>query len=126
MIGFPNFASYQRGLRLREANNQLAQTLQNIAARATNENRALNVVFLPGDATGADVNVTDTAGNLVSSIILEGNTLIDTVTGATSNTVTFNVRGQLKGINDTVVLTTQLGDSSGTVRLLTTGKTVVQ
>ena len=120
-IGIPNFASYQRSLRLREANNGLAQALQLAASQASNEGREVKVQFLLNAAAGPDLRL-EAGGTTLNEIALEGDAMI---VSASSPSVFFNVRGRPRN-TDTIVLTTKLGDSSGTVRLLTTGKTVVQ
>ena len=124
-IGFPNFAAYQRSLRLREANNQIAQLFQESAARAINESREVEVKFLLNDPAGPDLRVK--VNGVSDDIKLEGDTLLESanVGGTPLGKVTFNARGRPSNTG-TLVLQSKLGGSSGTVRLLTTGKTVIQ
>lgn len=127
-IGFPNFAAYQRSLRLREANNQIAQLFQDSAARAINKSREVEVQFLLNNPAGPDLRVkVNGVPSDITDITLEGETLIEsaTVGGTPLGKVTFNARGRTSNTG-TLVLQSKLGGSSGTVRLLTTGKTVIQ
>jgi prepilin-type N-terminal cleavage/methylation domain-containing protein len=124
-IGFPQYAAYQRGLVMRDVSNQIAQLLRETGARAKSETRALTINFLLNRADGDDFTIS--SGTTSSNVRLERDASISSVlmNGLAKTSVTFDVRGRPNNTKP-VVIRAVFADRSAQVRLLTTGKTVVQ
>jgi type II secretory pathway pseudopilin PulG len=125
-IGFPQYAAYQRGLVMRDVSNQIAQTLRETGARAKAETRAFTVNFLLNQPEGADIRINWTVDGLAksSTVKLERDASITSIDGGLTS-VAFDVRGRPNNTR-AVVIRSAFADRSATVRLLTTGKTVIQ
>jgi prepilin-type N-terminal cleavage/methylation domain-containing protein len=119
-IGFPQYAAYQRGLVMRDVSNQIAQSLRETGARAKAETTALTVNFRLNQPEGDDLTFSD---GKTPPVKLEGNASITAIDGGTS--VEFDVRGRPSNTKPIVIHAT-FADRTATVRLLTTGKTVIQ
>ncbi len=124
-IGFPQYAAYQRGLVMRDVSNQIAQLLRETGARAKSETRALTINFLLNRADGDDFTIS--SGTSSSNVRLERDASIDSVlmNGLAKTSVTFDVRGRPNNTKP-VVIRAVFADRKAQVRLLTTGKTVIQ
>jgi prepilin-type N-terminal cleavage/methylation domain-containing protein len=126
-IGVANYNSYARSVRFREVNNRIAQLFQDTSARAINRSAEFTMTFTLNQAAGADITVT--GGGDSETISLESDAELTSVKykSKTANTTSlvFDTRGRTKD-PDTLVVSTQLGSLTGTVRLLATGKTVIQ
>lgn len=126
-IGVVNYNSYARSVRFKEVNNRIAQLFQDTSARAINHSAELTMTFTLNQAAGVDITVT---GDKISeSISLESDAELTSVKYKTKTTnvtsLEFDSRGRTTD-PDTLVVSTQLGSLTGTVRLLATGKTVIQ
>ena len=124
-IGFPQYAAYQRGLVMRDVSNQIAQLLRETGARAKAETTALTVNFLLNRADGDDFTVS--SGTATNSVRLERDASLKSVlmAGLPRTSVTFDVRGRPNNPAP-IVIDAIFGDRQARVRLLTTGKTVIQ
>lgn len=125
-IGTPKLMSYQRSVALKEARNQVVQTLRNASGRAIIDSASQTVTFSLNQGGGADLSVA--AGGVTNSTIkLERDAAISAVTsnGTNVTTVIFDVRGRPNN-SAPLLITTVLSDQSGQVRLLPTGKTVIK
>jgi prepilin-type N-terminal cleavage/methylation domain-containing protein len=124
-IGFPQYAAYQQGLVMREVGNQIAQLLRDTGARAKSETTALTVNFLLDRAEGDDISIS--SGSATNTVRLERDASISSVTMAEApkTSVTFDVRGRPNN-TEVIVIDAVFGDRKTQVRLLTTGKTVLQ
>ncbi len=124
-IASPIFSGYQQGLRMREVNNAVAQTLQEVAACALRSNTSITVTFTLNSAAALSVP----SGCLAQTFALENNAKITSVTSnsvaLSPLSVVFTARGW-PNVNAPVVIATQLGSRTGTIRLLLSGKTVIQ
>jgi prepilin-type N-terminal cleavage/methylation domain-containing protein len=125
-IGFPQYAAYQRGLVMRDVSNQIAQSLRETGARAKAETTALTVNFQLGDPEGDDITISD-GKTATKSVKLERDaSLLSVLMGGVPRTsVTFDVRGRPNNPAP-IVIAAVFADRTATVRLLTTGKTVIQ
>jgi prepilin-type N-terminal cleavage/methylation domain-containing protein len=121
-IGFPQYAAYQRGIVMRDVSNQIAQLLRETGARAKAETTKLTVNFQLGDPEGDDITISD-GKTATKSVKLERNASITSIDGGTS--VEFDVRGRPSNTKP-IVIHAAFADRTATVRLLTTGKTVIQ
>jgi prepilin-type N-terminal cleavage/methylation domain-containing protein len=130
-IGAANYNVYARSVRMKEVSNQIAQLFQETSARAINRGTILKIDFILNQEAGADLTVI--GGGPDQDISLESDaelTAVNDDSGARSS-IMFNARGQRirsDGTPDasTLVVKTQLGTLTRTVRLLVTGKTVIQ
>jgi prepilin-type N-terminal cleavage/methylation domain-containing protein len=124
-IGFPQYAAYQRGLVMRDVSNQIAQLLRETGARAKSETRALTVNFLLDRPDGDDFTIS--SGTASSNVRLERDASISSVlmNGLAKTSVTFDVRGRPNNTKP-VIIQAVFADRNVQVRLLTTGKTVIQ
>jgi prepilin-type N-terminal cleavage/methylation domain-containing protein len=126
-IGVANYNSYARSVRFREVNNRIAQLFQDTSARAINRSAEFTMTFTLNQAAGADITVTGDGKS--ETISLESDAELTSVKykSKTANTTSlvFDTRGRTTD-PDTLVVSTQLGSLTGTVRLLATGKTVIQ
>jgi prepilin-type N-terminal cleavage/methylation domain-containing protein len=130
-IGAANYNAYARSVRMKEVSNQIAQLFQETSARAINRGTSLRIEFKLNQEAGADLTVS--GGGPDQEISLESEaelTAVNDGAGARSS-ITFNARGQrikIDGTPDasTLVVNSQLGTLTRTVRLLVTGKTVIQ
>jgi prepilin-type N-terminal cleavage/methylation domain-containing protein len=126
-IGVANYNSYARSVRFREVNNRIAQLFQDTSARAINRSEKFTMTFTLNQAAGADITVTGDKSS--ETISLESDAELTSVKykNKTTNTTSlvFDTRGRTTD-PDTLVVSTQLGSLTGTVRLLATGKTVIQ
>lgn len=124
-IGFPQYAAYQRGLVMRDVSNQIAQLLRETGARAKSETRALRVDFLLDRPDGDDFTIS--SGTTSSNVRLERDASIRSVlmNGVAKTSVTFDVRGRPNNTKP-VVIQAVFADRNAQVRLLITGKTVIQ
>jgi prepilin-type N-terminal cleavage/methylation domain-containing protein len=124
-IGFPQYAAYQRGLVMRDVSNQIAQLLRETGARAKSETRALTVNFLLDRPDGDDFTIS--SGTTSNNVRLERDASISSVlmNGLVKTSVTFDVRGRPNNTKP-VVIQAVFADRNVQVRLLTTGKTVIQ
>jgi prepilin-type N-terminal cleavage/methylation domain-containing protein len=124
-IGVANYASYARSVRFREINNRVAQLFQDTAARAVNRGKAFTISFNLNQSTGADMTVTGDGTS--ETIMLENDAELTSVTNAIGNRTSFafDARGR-SNEPSTLVVSTKLGSFTGKVRLLVTGKTVIQ
>jgi prepilin-type N-terminal cleavage/methylation domain-containing protein len=126
-IGVANYNSYARSVRFREVNNRIAQLFQDTSARAINLSKQFTITFTLNQAAGADITVTGDGKS--ETISLESDAELTSVKykNKTTNTTSlvFDTRGRTTD-PDTLVVSTQLGSLTGTVRLLATGKTVIQ
>ncbi len=125
-IGFANYAAYARSVRMREVNNQIAQLFQDTSVRAINRGKSFTINFALNQTTGVDLTVI--GDGETRTIALEDDAALTSVNDKVSarSSVTFNARGRREGNPSTLIVGTQLGALTGTVRLLLTGKTVVQ
>ena len=126
-IGVANYNSYARSVRFREVNNRIAQLFQDTSARAINRSTKFTMTFTLNQVAGADITVT---GDGVSETIsLESDAELTSVKYKTKTanvtSLEFDARGRTSD-PDSLVVGTQLGSLTGTVRLLATGKTVIQ
>jgi prepilin-type N-terminal cleavage/methylation domain-containing protein len=105
--------------------NQIAQLLRDTGARAKAETTALTVNFLLNRPDGDDFTIS--SGATSSTLKLESDASITSVemNGLAKTSVTFDVRGRPNNTK-AVVIQAAFQDRNATVRLLTTGKTVVQ
>ena len=132
-IGIFNYNTYARSVRMKEVGNQIAQLFQETSARAINRGTSFTIDFKLNQKAGADLTVTGDGTS--QDISLESDaelTAISDSAGARSS-ITLNARGRrVKSDTDptpdlsTLVIKSQLGTLSKTVRLLVTGKTVIQ
>jgi type IV fimbrial biogenesis protein FimU len=126
-IGVFNYNAYARSVRFREVNNRIAQLFQDTSARAINRSKKLTITFTLNQAAGADITVNGD-GN-PETISLESDAELISVKYKTKTinitSLEFDARGRTSD-PDTLVVSTQLGSLTGTVRLLATGKTVIQ
>jgi prepilin-type N-terminal cleavage/methylation domain-containing protein len=124
-IGVLNYNNYNRTLQLREVNNSIAQLFQDTAARAINRNTSFTITFNLNQIGGADMSITGDGSS--ESFKLEADASITSVQvkGLNQSSIEFNTRGRPSNA-DALVLKTSMGNLTGTVRLLNTGKTVVQ
>jgi prepilin-type N-terminal cleavage/methylation domain-containing protein len=126
-IGVANYNSYARSVRFREVNNRIAQLFQDTSARAINRSAEFTMTFTLNQAGGADITVTGDGKS--ETISLESDAELTSVKykSKTANitSLVFDTRGRTTD-PDTLVVSTQLGSLTGTVRLLATGKTVIQ
>jgi prepilin-type N-terminal cleavage/methylation domain-containing protein len=124
-IGIANYNAYARSLRLREVNNRIAQLFQETSSRAINLGEAFTITFAINQAAGTDLTIT--GDGATETIALENDTELTSVQDKVGNrsSITFDARGR-RNDPSTLILSTKLGALTGTVRLLATGKTVVQ
>ncbi len=126
-IGVANYNSYARSVRFREVNNRIAQLFQDTSARAINLSKKFTVTFTLNQTAGADITVT--GDGKIESISLESDAELTSVKYKTKTTnvtsLEFDTRGRTTN-PDSLVVGTQMGSLTGTVRLLATGKTVIQ
>jgi prepilin-type N-terminal cleavage/methylation domain-containing protein len=126
-IGVANYNSYARSVRFREVNNRIAQLFQDTSARAINLSKKFTVTFTLNQTTGADITVT--GDGKIETISLESDAELTSVKYKTKTTnvtsLEFDTRGRTTN-PDSLVVGTQMGSLTGTVRLLATGKTVIQ
>ena len=132
-IGVANYNAYARSVRMKEVGNQIAQLFQETSARAINRGTSFTIDFKLNQEAGADLTVTGDGTS--QDISLESDaelTAISDSVGARSS-ITFNARGRrIKSDTDptpdlsTLVIKAQLAALNKTVRLLVTGKTVIQ
>ena len=125
-IGFPQYAAYQRGIIMRDVSNQIAQLLRETGARAKSETRALTINFLLKSADGDDFTISD-GKTPAKTVRLERDASIDSVlmNGLAKTSVTFDVRGRPNNTKP-VIIYAVFADRKAQVRLLITGKTVIQ
>jgi prepilin-type N-terminal cleavage/methylation domain-containing protein len=133
-IGAANYNAYARSVRMKEVSNRIAQLFQDTSARAINRGTTFTIDFYLNQTSGIDLTVSGDKDS--QDISLEGDAELTTVTdpaGAPRSSVTFNARGRrIQSPTDstpdasTIILNAQLGTLSRTVRLLGTGKTVIQ
>jgi prepilin-type N-terminal cleavage/methylation domain-containing protein len=125
-IGFPQYAAYQRGLVMRDVSNQIAQLLRETGARAKSETRALTINFLLDRPDGDDFTISD-GKTPAKTVRLERDASIHSVLmdDVAKTSVTFDVRGRPNNTKP-VVIQAVFADRNVLVRLLTTGKTVIQ
>ena len=125
-IGVPQYAGYQRGLVMRDVSNQIAQLLRDTGARAKAETTALTVNFLLDRADGDDLTISD-GKTATKTIRLERDASLRSVSMGDKprTSVTFDVRGRPNNPAP-IVIDAIFGDKSSKIRLLTTGKTVIQ
>jgi prepilin-type N-terminal cleavage/methylation domain-containing protein len=124
-IGVFNYNAYARSVRMREVNNRVAQLFQETSTRAINRGKAYAITFTLNQTAGQDITIT---GEKTETVSLEADAEITSVKYAGGSNVTsldFDARGN-RTDPSTVVVSTKLGDLTGTVRLLVTGKTVLQ
>jgi prepilin-type N-terminal cleavage/methylation domain-containing protein len=124
-IGFPQYAAYQRGLVMRDVSNQIAQLLRETGARAKAETTALTVNFLLDRGDGDDFTIS--SGAQSRNVRLERDASLRAVVmgGSARTSVTFDVRGRPNN-SAPIVIDAVFADRNAKVRLLTTGKTVIQ
>ena len=123
-IGFPQYAAYQRGIVMRDVSNQIAQLLRDTGARAKAEATELTVHFLLNRGDGDDLTLSSGNPAVVDRIKLERDASITAIDdGQTS--VVFNVRGRPNNTK-ALVIHAAFADRTAQIRLLTTGKTVIQ
>lgn len=126
-LATPQFLAYQRAVQMREVNNAVAQTLQDASSSALRSNAAYTVAFNLNQANGAAISIT-TAGT-TQTVTLEGNATITSVTSGgvalSPAQVVFTARGW-PNLSAPVIVTTALGNRTGTIKLLLTGKPVIQ
>jgi prepilin-type N-terminal cleavage/methylation domain-containing protein len=126
-IGVANYNSYARSVRFREVNNRIAQLFQDTSARAINRSAKFTMTFALNQAAGVDITVTGDGKsetiNLESDAELTSVKYKNKTTNVTS--LEFDARGRT-GDPNSLVVGTQMGSLTGTVRLLATGKTVIQ
>jgi prepilin-type N-terminal cleavage/methylation domain-containing protein len=126
-IGVANYNSYARSVRFREVNNRIAQLFQDTSARAINRSKSVTMTFMLNQTAGADITVT--GDDKSETISLEGDAELTSVKYKTKTTnitsLEFDARGRTSD-PDSLVVGTQMGSLTGTVRLLATGKTVIQ
>lgn len=124
-IGFPQYAAYQRGLVMRDVSNQIAQLLRETGARAKAETTAITVNFLLDRPDGDDFTIS--SGTVTKGVRLERDASLTSVlmAGLPRTSVTFDVRGRPNNPAP-IVIDAIFGDRQARVRLLTTGKTVMQ
>jgi prepilin-type N-terminal cleavage/methylation domain-containing protein len=124
-LAFPNLASYQRGVALKEARNQVVQTLRDAGARAIIDSAQQTVTFSLNQTTGADLTIT--AGGVSRTVSLERSAKLSSVTSNSTavTSVIFDVRGRPNN-SAPLLITTVLDDQSGEIRMLPTGKTVIK
>jgi prepilin-type N-terminal cleavage/methylation domain-containing protein len=126
-IGVANYNSYARSLRLREVNNQIAQLFQDTSAQAINRSSKFTMTFTLNQAAGADITVSGDGGS--ETISLESDAELTSVKYKTKTANVTNLEFDARGRTsdpDPLVVGTRLGSLTGTVRLLATGKTVIQ
>jgi prepilin-type N-terminal cleavage/methylation domain-containing protein len=125
-IGFPQYMAYQRGIIMRDVSNQIAQLLRDTGARAKAETTALTVNFLLDRPAGDDFTISD-GKTAAKTVRLERDASIDSVLmdSLAKTSVTFDVRGRPNNTK-AVVIRAVFADRKAQVRLLTTGKTVIQ
>jgi prepilin-type N-terminal cleavage/methylation domain-containing protein len=125
-IAAPNLGSYQRSVALKEARNQVVQTLRDASARAIIESAPQTVTFSLNEGSGHDLEVSS-GGVTNKTVNLERDAVLSLVTSnsVALTSVIFDVRGRPNN-SAPVVIATTLGDQSGQVRLLPTGKTVIR
>jgi type IV pilus assembly protein PilE len=123
-VGFPRLMAYQRSVNMNDVANSIAQNLRDLSSRAVNNSAAQTVTFVLNTAAGTDMNFT---GSKSESIALGQNAKLTSVKVGTTavTTVGFDVRGRPTNAA-TLVITVEFADQTRTIRLLPTGKTVVQ
>jgi prepilin-type N-terminal cleavage/methylation domain-containing protein len=124
-IGIVNYNNYARSIRIKEVSNSIAQLFQDTSARAINKGTAIKIGFSLNQTAGADMTITGDGSS--ETISLENDAEITSVQNSSGaqTSVTFKARGRMDS-GSTLVVTTQLGTQTRTVRLLITGKTVIQ
>jgi type IV pilus assembly protein PilE len=123
-IGFPNLMAYQRSVNMNEIANRVAQNFRDLSSRAVNNSAAQTVKFVLNAGAGADMEIT---GSTSENITLDRDAKFTAVkVGSTDvTTVGFDVRGRPTN-PATLVISVGFADQTRTIRLLPTGKTVVQ
>ena len=124
-IGFPQYAAYQRGVTMRDVSNQVAQLLRETGARAKAETTALTVNFLLDRPEGDDFTISSGTGSNAIKLEFDASLSSVVMSGVAKTSVTFDVRGRPNNTKPVLIRATYR-DRDATVRLLTTGKTVVQ
>jgi type IV pilus assembly protein PilA len=130
-VGIFNYNNYARSVRLHEVNNRIAQLFQETSARAINNGERFTIAFKLNQTTGTDLTVTSTGSTgiigVTENITLENDAELTSVKNKLGDTtsIDFDARGRTTDPS-TLVVSTQLGSLTGTVRLLVTGKTVIQ
>jgi prepilin-type N-terminal cleavage/methylation domain-containing protein len=125
-IGVFNYNTYAQSVRMREVSNRVAQLFQDTSARANNQGAQFTLSFNLNQAAGTDITLT--GYGKTETIALEGNAELTSVkyaSGSNVTTIVFDARGR-RTDPSTLLVGTKLGSLTGTVRLLVTGKTVVQ
>jgi type IV fimbrial biogenesis protein FimT len=126
-IATPTFLAYQTSTQMREVNNAVAQTLQDASSSALRSNTAYTVTFNLNAANGAGLSVT--SGGVTQTVKLEGDAKITSVISGgvalTPAQVVFTARGW-PNLSAPITITTQLKNRVGTIKLLLTGKAVIQ
>jgi prepilin-type N-terminal cleavage/methylation domain-containing protein len=125
-VGFPQYASYQRGIVMRDVSNQIAQLLRDSSTRAKAETTKFKLAFSLNRPEGDDITVSWTSNGLPKSnlVRLERDASITGIDDGLSF-IEFDARGR-PNTTKPVVIHAAFADRSATVRLLTTGKTVIQ
>jgi type IV fimbrial biogenesis protein FimT len=105
-IASPSLLAYQTSTQMREVNNAVAQTLQDASSSAMRSNTAYTVVFSLNSADGSDLTA---SGGVALS----------------PSEVVFTARGW-PNLSAPIVISTQIRNRVGTIKLLLTGKAVIQ
>jgi prepilin-type N-terminal cleavage/methylation domain-containing protein len=127
-IASPSLLAYQTSTQMREVNNAVAQTLQDASSSALRSNTAYTVVFSLNSAGGSDLTV-NSGGTTLQTVKLEGDGMITAVTSGgvalSPSEVVFTARGW-PNLSAPIVISTQIRNRIGTIKLLLTGKAVIQ
>jgi prepilin-type N-terminal cleavage/methylation domain-containing protein len=131
-IGVANYNSYARSVRMKEVSNRIAQLFQETSARAVNRGTSFTIDFKLNQEAGVDLTLSGDGTS--EDIRLENDAELTAVTDTAGvrSSITFNARGRRvksDGVTpdaSTLVVNAQLGTLTRTVRLLVTGKTVIQ
>jgi prepilin-type N-terminal cleavage/methylation domain-containing protein len=123
-IGYPKLLSYQRGMVFRDARNLVMQILRDASTQAIVTSTPQTVKFF-NQGVGSDITVT--ANGKTRAYFLEQNGRLSAfkASGVSLSTVIFDVRGRPNNTAP-LVMTVNIAEFSGNVRLLPTGKTVMK
>jgi prepilin-type N-terminal cleavage/methylation domain-containing protein len=123
-IGYPKLLSYQRSMTFHEARNQVMQILRDTSAQAIITSTPQTVKFF-NQGVGSDITVTVNGQTRTYYLEQYGWLSAFKAAGVDVNNVIFDVRGRPNNTAP-LVITVNIAEFSGNVRLLPTGKTVMK
>lgn len=123
-IGYSQLLSYQRSMVFREARNQIIQILRDASTQAIVNSTPHTVKFF-NQGVGSDITVTANGKTRTYFLERAGRLSAFKAAGVSVSTVIFDVRGRPNNTAP-LVITVNIAEFSGNVRLLPTGKTVMK